>query len=216
MYIREENESIECYCRRLKIIYDEPECWYKLPEYLPTTHSISNYGRIRYNMTGTIYKNKRTKKILTCIATDDTYYNIARLLVYLKYKYMRNRYIGNITFTDGNELNCKLSNVTAKFSIMGKDNPEWVPLFNGYIINKYGEVANSTSSTLLNCTYHKNKYKVAKIVNDAGDTISVYIAKTVAKLFIPNPYQCKYIEYKDSDMSNCKAENLRWTISTRY
>lgn len=38
------------------------------------------------------------------------------------------------------------------------------------------------------------------------------VAKLVAELFVhnPNPTKCKYIDYKDGNRDNCRADNLIW------
>lgn len=206
-----ENESIKDYCKRLGMDYDENEKWYCLSEYLELNFKISNYGRIMNTVNGTIYKNHVINNHNIVCTTNNQAYNIAKLLVYLKYKYMRNRYMGKVTFIDENPLNCRLSNVTARFSIMSKTNPGWIKLSTDYIINKNGEIVNKRTGVLLCPDIHRGMYKRVKINDEYDNRITIYIANIVANLFIPNPNNYKHLDYKDGNTLNCKMDNLTWS-----
>lgn len=45
-----------------------------------------------------------------------------------------------------------------------------------------------------------------------GKIYYIPLAKTVAQLFVPNPNptKYKYIDYKDGNRDNCRADNLIW------
>lgn len=49
------------------------------------------------------------------------------------------------------------------------------------------------------------------LINDQKETKQIFIAHIVAELFIPNPYRCQYVAFKDGDMTNCAADNLYWS-----
>lgn len=213
------NESLISYCRRLGIEPTEKEVWYRLPEYLPCNVVISNYGRIRNMVTDNIYKNTIDhNKVYTIFTINSITYSfdVAILLAYLKYKFIRNRYIKEIIFKDNNKFNITLNNIEANFSIYSKSNPGWKEVEGcpDYLINCNGEVARKNKHKLIKTRLHKC-FNVCTVVDAKGNKKSLIIAREVAKQFVQNPFGFNTVAYKDNDRSNCKSTNLVWVPTNK-
>lgn len=51
--------------------------------------------------------------------------------------------------------------------------------------------------------------------NDGSGTISHFLKKTVASLFLPNPKKLSFTKHIDRDYKNCRVDNLEWIYDGR-
>lgn len=95
-----------------------------------------------------------------------------------------------------------------------------LPGFEGlYSIGNDGSILKHKGNIKLNAhNYYRFNQKgisttsktISIMVN--GKTYSIPLARTVAELFIenPNPKEYKFVDYKDGNRDNCRADNLMW------
>lgn len=95
-----------------------------------------------------------------------------------------------------------------------------LPEDSAYAVSNVGDIINKTSGKVLKkqstgriragfkeerqCEYYKCTLR-------KGKRITVH--RTVAKAFVPNPNQHRYVDHIDRDTSNNSASNLRWVAS---
>lgn len=97
-----------------------------------------------------------------------------------------------------------------------------IPEFNGmYRISSLGRIMSDYGQGYKSITPQKNNYGqvVAQLAfhpdkSQYNDLKLVMIAKTVARLFVPNPHKYSYISFKNGDSTDCRACNLEWTRVT--
>lgn len=105
---------------------------------------------------------------------------------------------------------------------MRKSNEKkWIQLSNypSYEINEEGEVRNIRTKRVLKYGF-QNSYDQKPIVtlfSDNGKGKRVFVETLVAENFVtnPNPLQFQYIIHKDGNIQNCRANNLRWSVSKK-
>lgn len=78
--------------------------------------------------------------------------------------------------------------------------------FENYKISNLGNIR----SLFVNKNISTSKYQIASLVNDNGEKIGFAVHKLIAKIFIPNPNNKKYIKHKNGIKKDNRAENLEW------
>ena len=89
---------------------------------------------------------------------------------------------------------------------------EWkrFPISDNLEVNASGEVRwVCGSSRTFQVTKDKDGIPYVKY-----DGSRMLVASAVAKLFVPNPHQYKFMKYIDGDKRNCEASNLFWCKSS--
>jgi hypothetical protein len=83
------------------------------------------------------------------------------------------------------------------------------------VINEYGNVWNIKTGKLL--TYAKDKYDNDIVLIPNIDSTRRYrnlkVSYTVARTFIPNPYEFRYVNHKDGNKDNHHISNLEWSFA---
>lgn len=91
--------------------------------------------------------------------------------------------------------------------------------FNGiYEISSLGRVKSNWGTERI-LEIQKNNYNDSFVLlMEKGNSNYVFsgilIGKEVAKAFVPNPNNYKYIRFKDGNKQNCRAENIEWCKMT--
>ena len=95
-------------------------------------------------------------------------------------------------------------------------NEKWkaIERFNGYEVSNLGRIKSNYGTERIR-EIQKNNYGDAFVLltekEDGNYTFSgLQVGKEVAKAFIPNPEQYKYIRFKDGNKMNCRADNIEW------
>lgn len=78
----------------------------------------------------------------------------------------------------------------------------------GYAITKTGQVFNIESKYALSSYEYRGTKTVTIDFN--GKPLKISIAKTLAKLFTPNPDEKPHISFKDGDKMNISLDNIEW------
>lgn len=78
-----------------------------------------------------------------------------------------------------------------------------------YRISNYGDVYSLLSSKLLITFINDNGYCMVRLHNNDGGTLT-RVHRIVGKHFVDNPMNKPYINHKDLDKTNNKANNLEW------
>lgn len=78
-----------------------------------------------------------------------------------------------------------------------------------YLIIKNGDVINVNTKKKLK-PLKKNGYTTMYIKNKNGNYKSVSIHRLVAKAFVENPNDYKYVNHKDGNKTNNNVDNLEW------
>ena len=61
------------------------------------------------------------------------------------------------------------------------------------------------------CKKHNDAKNFVKVRVNEEVTETVYVHDLVAKAFVPNPDNLPYVAHIDGNLSNNRADNLRWT-----
>lgn len=77
-----------------------------------------------------------------------------------------------------------------------------------YEVSNLGRVRNKKTGKVLKCNAKKNGYLQVSIAHGKHTDTSVH--RIVAKAFIPNPNNYKYVNHKDENKHNNNVENLEW------
>lgn len=81
--------------------------------------------------------------------------------------------------------------------------------FDGYTVNKNGDVYSIHSCKFLKYVVKKNGYHMVCVRLNKKQK-SVYVHRLVAKVFLSNPENKPHVNHKDGDKGNNRAENLEW------
>ncbi len=79
-----------------------------------------------------------------------------------------------------------------------------------YTISEDAVVVNEKNGKVIK-GYERDGYILFDIPKD-GKQIQYRLHLVVADHFVPNPNNYDWINFKDRDYKNCKAENLRWVV----
>lgn len=94
---------------------------------------------------------------------------------------------------------------------------QWKPLerYNGlYLVSDEGHVFSVRNNRLLKL--HATKLGYWRIeLNVNGERKKEFVHRLVAECFIPNPDNLPFVNHKDENPSNCRADNLEW-CTPRY
>lgn len=82
--------------------------------------------------------------------------------------------------------------------VIGKD-------YHGFIVYPDRRVWSKSRNKFITCNNGKNWYPTISVEGK-----KLYVHRIVAELFIPNPYNYKYINHKDGDKLNFHVDNLEW------
>ena len=89
-----------------------------------------------------------------------------------------------------------------------------IPGTDNFLINKDGLiVCHPQSEGSVEILANQNGEKIVALKQDKkeSETLMISLALLVAMHFVPNPFRFSELEYIDGDVSNCSADNLRWT-----
>lgn len=121
-----------------------------------------------------------------------------------------------VKFIDGDQRNCKASNLIWHNPIIEQNNGEVWKDIEDYI-GKY-QVSNLGNVRTLRFARKKDDVRLLKpILNSAGYYVvtlsgkQVFIHRLVASAFCDNPNEYNIVDHIDTDPTNNRAENLRWT-----
>lgn len=81
--------------------------------------------------------------------------------------------------------------------------------FEQYEINAFGDVRRKDTGYILTPFMNKGHLVVCLAVGPKRK--NVLVKKEVAKLFVDNPYNYRYVKFYDGDPMNCRADNLYWS-----
>src|SRR5450755_3186253 len=96
----------------------------------------------------------------------------------------------------------------------------WITLENApkFEINSSGEIRWRTTHILIIHKLSRGKLRVTlNLTNQPKRTsVSFQVHTVVAKYFVPNPNNYKYIVFIDKNVQNVKANNLAWSTNPDY
>lgn len=111
----------------------------------------------------------------------------------------------NYYYKDGNNQNTKISNLV----ILPEDFEE-LKDFSEYMVNPFGIIYSKKMKKIINPICDKTgSYRVWLCHN--GDYRNYSVGKLVAKQFISNPNNFRYVEHIDGNKSNNSDKNLVWS-----
>lgn len=79
-----------------------------------------------------------------------------------------------------------------------------------YGITERGDVINLSNNFPLSPTKNPNGYLKVALANGDGTSEQVSVHRLMAKHFLPNPYEYKYVNHIDGDKTNNSIHNLEW------
>lgn len=77
-----------------------------------------------------------------------------------------------------------------------------------YEVSSFGIIRNKKTGKILKCNQKKNGYLQVTLAYGKHKDLSIH--RIVAKAFIPNPNNYKYVNHKDENKHNNNVENLEW------
>lgn len=86
--------------------------------------------------------------------------------------------------------------------------------FEQYEINEFGDVRRKNTGYILTPFMNKGHLVVCLAIGPKRK--NVLVKKEVAKLFVDNPYNYRYVKFYDEDPANCRADNLYWSKTSGY
>ncbi len=88
---------------------------------------------------------------------------------------------------------------------------EWKNIedFPSYEVSNYGEIRNKKTNRILKAWSTERGYPRVDLCKD-GNKKPYRIHRLVAKHFVPNPQNKTYVNHKDGNKKNNKANNLEW------
>ena len=90
------------------------------------------------------------------------------------------------------------------------DKSELKYLLDNYIVTKKGVVINKKHGNLISISKTNSGRKFILIMDKNRKLHRYDLATLLAELYLENPNNKKYIEFKDGDISNCNLNNLKW------
>ena len=83
-------------------------------------------------------------------------------------------------------------------------------LLDNYIVTKKGIVVNKEHGNLISISRTNSGRKYIAIMDGNKKLYKYDLAILLAKLYLKNPNNENYIEFKDGDITNCSLNNLKW------
>ena len=92
--------------------------------------------------------------------------------------------------------------------------------YNGaYQVSTYGRIRSMKTGKPVLMKLQNNEYGISvglRMQEDISSRLQIKIvAKLVAETFISNPENFKYVDFKDGNRENCRADNLFWCEKTK-
>lgn len=197
-------------------------------------YQVSNTGKVI-----AIRKGKKTLLNPTDAGRVTLYFEYKRAAFYVK-QLVAQYFLGytgssrHIHLKDGDARNCSLDNIQIDSGVSDKPGEIWKPLAiapDKYLISNMGRVkALATPSTYTDSfgttitKIRKEQLLSIRLSQYGAPTCSLYtgdkeqkitVSVEVAKLFVPNPNNFKWVGFKNGDKSDCRADNLYWYKCSR-
>lgn len=197
-------------------------------------YQVSNTGKVRVTR-----ENKKTLLNLTDAGQVSLYFEGKRAPVLVK-QLVAQYFLGytgssrHIHLKDGDVRNCSLDNIQIDSDISDKPGEIWKPLAiapDKYLISNMGRVKALATPSIYTDSFGTKITKIRKeqlvstrpsqsgaptcdlYIGDKEQKITVSVE--VAKLFVPNPNNFKWVGFKNGDKSDCRADNLYWYKCSR-
>ena len=197
-------------------------------------YQVSNTGKVKV-----IKKNGESLLNLTDAGQVSLYFEGKRAAVLVK-KLVAQYFLGyagsarHIHLKDGDARNCSLDNIRVDPEVSDRPGEIWKPLViapDKYLISSMGRVKALTTPSTYTDSFGTTITKIRKeqlvsirqsqsgaptcdlYIGDKEQKITVSIE--VAKLFVPNPNNFRWVGFKNGDKSDCRAENLYWYKCSR-
>lgn len=197
-------------------------------------YQVSNTGKVRATR-----GNKETLLNLTDAGRVSLYFEHKRAAFYVK-QLVAQYFLGytgssrHIHLKDGDVRNCSLDNIQIDSDISDRPGEIWKPLAiapDKYLISNMGRVKALATPSIYTDSFGTKISKIRKeqlvsirsfqsrapicdlYIGDKEQKITVSVE--VAKLFVPNPNNFKWVGFKNGDKSDCRADNLYWYKCSR-